>query len=95
MKDFIEENKNGLKTIIGERGASISAGQAQRVGLARALYKNSKLLILDETTSALDEKTEREILLDIEKIKKDCTVILVSHSSKVLSFCDNTFEIKK
>lgn len=95
LKDFIEENKNGLKTIIGERGASISAGQAQRVGLARALYKNSKLLILDETTSALDEKTEREILLDIEKIKKDCTVILVSHSSKVLSFCDNTFEIKK
>ena len=95
LKDFINESKNGLKTIIGERGANISAGQAQRVGLARALYKNAKLLILDESTSALDEKTENEILLDIDKIKKNCTIVLVSHSSKVLSFCENIFEIDK
>ena len=70
LTDLVEQNAAGLDTVIGERGSYISVGQAQRIGLARALYKDSKLLILDEITSGLDEKTEIEILNDLLKLKK-------------------------
>ena len=61
LNEFISEREFGLKTKIGERGKQISAGQAQRIGIARALYKNPKILIFDEATSALDKKTEKRI----------------------------------
>lgn len=95
LSDLVEKNSEGINTIIGERGSNISVGQAQRIGLARALYKNSKLLILDEITSGLDEKTEIDILNDLLELKKNLTIIIVSHSAKVMSFCDDIFDLNK
>lgn len=93
IKEFAHPNHGGLDRLLGERGYKISAGQTQRVGLARALYGKPQLLILDESTSALDEKTEKKILQDVIKLKKNITIILVSHSDKVLSFCDTIYNL--
>jgi ABC-type multidrug transport system fused ATPase/permease subunit len=93
IKDFIDPNQGGLNKLLGERGKKISAGQIQRIGLARALYKSPQILILDESTSALDKKTENKILQDVSKLKNIMTIIIVSHSEEVLSFCDSTYNL--
>ena len=93
VNEFIGESDNRLDEIVGERGASLSAGQIQRIGLARALYKNPKILILDESTSALDSETEKKILNDILKLKKDMTIIVVSHRDEPLSTCDEVYNL--
>jgi ABC-type multidrug transport system fused ATPase/permease subunit len=93
VNEFIGESDNRLDEIVGERGSSLSAGQIQRIGLARALYKNPKILILDESTSALDSETEKKILNDILKLKKDMTIIVVSHRDEPLSICDEVYNL--
>jgi len=93
IKDFIDPNQGGLNKLLGERGKKISAGQIQRIGLARALYKSPQILILDESTSALDKNTENKILQDVSKLKNIMTIIIVSHSEEVLSFCDSTYNL--
>jgi ABC-type multidrug transport system fused ATPase/permease subunit len=85
---------NGLMTLIGESGERLSGGQKQRIGIARALYKNSKVLILDEFTSALDSKTEREVVEIIGLLPKDITIIMVSHREQPLSICDRKIIIE-
>jgi ABC-type bacteriocin/lantibiotic exporter with double-glycine peptidase domain len=95
IEDFANSNNGGLNRLLGERGYKISAGQTQRVGLARALYTKPQLLILDESTSALDKKTEEKILKDITKLKKKITIIIVSHNDKVLSFCDTIYNLEE
>tara|TARA_B100001057_G_scaffold364698_2_gene367639 strand:- start:3223 stop:4929 length:1707 start_codon:yes stop_codon:yes gene_type:complete len=95
LNNFISNLREGIDTKIGEFGAQISGGQRQRIGIARALYKIPQILILDESTNSLDEKTEKEILNDILKLKKNnITLINISHNSNSLSICDNIFEIK-
>jgi len=79
LTKLIERLPNGLNTIIGERGSSLSGGEQQRIGIARALYKKPKILILDEATSALDEKTERLLLKEILELQEFMTIIIVSH----------------
>ena len=92
---FISELKFGADTKIGEFGSQISGGQKQRIGIARALYNIPQILILDESTNALDENTEKEILQDILKLKENnITLFSISHEEKSLSICDNIFEIK-
>lgn len=81
-------------TIIGEKGSKFSGGQQQRIGIARALYKNPEILILDEATNALDEKSEKEILDTVCNLKNNLTIILVSHKKTVLDYCDKVYEIK-
>jgi ABC-type bacteriocin/lantibiotic exporters, contain an N-terminal double-glycine peptidase domain len=94
LNEFISDRELGLKTKIGERGKQISAGQAQRIGIARALYKNPKILIFDEATSALDKKTEKRIIEDVLNLKnKGITVILVSHEPSVLAYCDKFYDL--
>lgn len=95
LEKFVKDLEHGLDTKIGEFGSQISGGQKQRIGIARALYNIPQILILDESTNALDEKTENEILQDILKLKtNNITLFSISHEEKSLSICDNIFEIK-
>ena len=80
-------------TQLGEKGAALSGGQQQRIGLARALYKKSEILILDEATNSLDKFSEDEILDTIYKLRDNLTIIIVSHNKDVLSRCDRLIKI--
>lgn len=88
-----EETKK-MYNKIGEKGAMISGGQAQRIGIARALYLNCDILILDEPTSSLDKTREAEILNSIAGLKSYKTIILISHKKENLINCDNVYKIK-
>jgi ABC-type multidrug transport system fused ATPase/permease subunit len=91
----IESWPLNYETVIGERGIKISGGQRQRLGIARALYKNSPILILDEATSALDEITERHVMENINKYYSDVTVLIVTHRISTLKRCDAIFKINQ
>jgi ABC-type bacteriocin/lantibiotic exporter with double-glycine peptidase domain len=93
LEDLIHELPDGLKTNIGQKGINLSGGQRQRVGIARALYRQPKLLILDEFTNALDKELEEKILKNIYSLKKIVTVIIVSHDGNVLENCDTVVNI--
>lgn len=87
-KEFIEKLPEGLDTVIGEKGMGLSEGQAQRIGLARALIRKSNFIILDEATSALDENTESQLLKQISEMKPRPTCILITHRKSVLDYCN-------
>ena len=92
LEDFLDtyHNRNDLK--IGSKGISVSGGEGQRVSLARALYKNSEVLFLDEFTNSLDTLTENKIIENLSKLNK--TMIIVSHKLSSLSICDRIYEIE-
>jgi ATP-binding cassette subfamily B protein len=93
ISEFIESLPNQYLTIAGEKGARMSGGQRQRIGFARALYKKADILVLDEITSSLDKKNEKSVMKTIENIKKDMTVLIVSHSHSILKVCDSIIEL--
>jgi len=97
LKKFIEQLPNGLDTKIGENGIRLSAGQKQRIALARAFYRNSNVVFLDEATSALDTVTERKILNNFMLIKKKIalSLIIISHRDSTLRCCDKVIYLKK
>jgi ATP-binding cassette, subfamily B, bacterial PglK len=82
------------KTNVGENGIFLSGGEKQRVAIARALYKKPKILVFDEPTSSVDKKTEKQFIQGIKKLKKDFTIIIVTHSLDLLKLCDNIFEME-
>lgn len=86
--DYLITTPNNYDILLGEKGSQISGGEAQRIGIARAIYKKSKILILDEFTSALDEENENKILEVLLKLKGKITVVLVTHKKKVLEICN-------
>ena len=95
LENFVIKQKDKIETIISEDGTTISGGEIQRIGIARALLSRPKILILDEATSALDKNTEEMILKTIKNLKAKLTVILVSHDKSVLNVADEIYYIKK
>lgn len=91
---YIESKIHGVNTIVGERGIQLSGGQKQRIGLARALYKKSEILFLDEATSAVDRKTETKILENIYNLKKYFAIFIISHKPETLANCDLLYKIE-
>ena len=91
--NMIEFN-NDDKISLGELGSKISGGQAQRIGIARALYRESEILIFDESFNSLDQKNHKIILDLINKLKKNKTIIIISHNNKDFLPCDKIYEIK-
>ena len=94
LNETINSLPKNLDTIVGERGYNLSVGQKQRVGVARALYKKPKILILDESTSALDKKTEKKFIEDVFSIDKSITIVFISHKMSSLIMCDKVFDLK-
>jgi len=94
LLNFVEQLSEGIDTEIGERGVRISGGQRQRVALARAFYHNRDILIMDESTSALDPGTEHEIVKEIQKYKGKRTVITIAHRLSTLQHCDRIYELQ-
>ena len=90
--DFINNLPLKEKTIVGENGKSLSGGQIQRIGIARALYKDPSILIFDESTNSLDMNTEKEFMDVLRKLKNDRTIIFVTHKLELLNHCDKVFQ---
>ena len=94
LKGFVENLPDKENTIVGENSLKISGGQKQMIGIARALYKRPELLILDEATVSLDEKTREKIFKNFEELKKDSiTIIIISHDQKILNYCNKIYSI--
>ena len=94
LQNFIDQQPEGLDTIISESGKNISGGQRQRIALARALYKNADLIILDEAFSEVDSESGNGILRSLQDISRNGKmIILISHSLETLSFCDKTLSL--
>ena len=94
LRDYIDSLPKGYKTIVGERGSNLSGGQKQRIAIARALYKESTLLILDEATSNLDSKTQSKIINNIYNLNKYLTIIAIAHRTDALIDCDKIYKIE-
>ena len=95
LDEFLPLLKKGIYSNVGERGLKLSGGQKQRVGIARALAKNKPILVLDESTSALDKKTENKILSNIKENYPELTIFMVTHREENLTYCDRVVKIEK
>ena len=93
ISNFIEGLPHGYETIFGEDGKKLSGGQRQRIAIARAFYKRSKVLLMDESTSGLDLETQSNIMDTISKLDQNTTVIVISHSKEVMSYMDRCIDI--
>lgn len=94
LKEFVKTLPYGLDTIVGERGVKFSGGQRQRIAIARALYENPEILILDEATSSLDNETENAVMEAIDALQGFKTLIIVAHRLTTIKNCDRVFEIR-
>ena len=88
--EFICKTNNGYETVVGDKGIKLSGGQKQRLGLSRAIYSDSEILILDESTSALDFKTEKSVMDSIfnRKSNRKLTTLMIAHRLFTLRYCD-------
>ncbi len=93
LDEFVRSLPEGLETEIGDRGVKLSGGQRQRIGIARALYRNPKVLILDEATSALDNDTEKEVMQAINNLHGTRTMVVIAHRLSTIEKCDYVYEV--
>jgi ATP-binding cassette, subfamily B, bacterial PglK len=94
IDDIIEAWPKKYSSLVGERGVRLSGGQRQRIGIARAIYKNSDVLVFDEATSALDSKTEKKVIHDINNLGKNLTIMMIAHRITTLEKCDQIVELE-
>lgn len=94
LLELVKQLPEGDQTLIGEQGARLSGGQRQRIALARAFYHSRNVLIMDEATSSLDHKTEREIVDEIKHLKGKKTLIVIAHRLTTLEHCDRIYRIE-
>lgn len=94
LQEFVESLPEGVGTIVGERGVRLSGGQRQRIGIARALYHNPELLVLDEASSALDTQTEQEVMQAVLSLRGKKTVIIVAHRLSTVETCDLIYRLE-
>jgi len=95
LEKFIKSKKEGIKTVLGEKGSKISGGQKQKIGIARALYFNPKIIILDEATNSLDEETEELIINNLKNYKNLSCIFMISHKKKLMKKYDKIIKINK
>ena len=91
LSDLVAQLPDGVNTFIGERGIRLSGGQRQRIALARAFYHGRDVLVMDESTSALDSETEKEII----RLKGQKTLIIIAHRLTTVRYCDRIYSLDK
>lgn len=94
LDEFVKSQPNGLDSMVGERGVRISGGQQQRIGIARALYDNPEILVLDEATAALDSGTEAAVMEAIERLSGTMTLIIIAHRLSTIKNCDYVYKVE-
>ena len=94
IDELINSLPEKLKTKVGENGIRLSGGQRQRIAIARAFYRNTKIIVMDEATSALDNKTESNLIKAISNLNKDFTFIFIAHRISTIKECDCIYEFK-
>jgi len=94
LEEFVESLPDRLETVVGERGVRLSGGQRQRIGIARALYHNPSVLVLDEATSSLDTPTEHGVMQAVQALQGSRTVIIVAHRLSTVEYCDRLYRIE-
>ncbi len=92
--EFIAKMAHGYDTMVGERGLTLSGGQRQRIGIARAIIRNSPILILDEPTAALDTESEKLVMEGLESLMKGRTVIIIAHRLSTIRDADKIVVLK-
>ena len=93
IENLIDSWTEGYDTVVGERGVRLSGGQRQRIGIARALYKQTDVIIFDEATSALDAETEQAVMSSIESLSEDLTVLIIAHRITTLKNCSKIVQL--
>jgi len=91
--DLVQALPNGIDSVIGERGMRLSGGQRQRIALARAFYHERDVIVMDESTSALDYETEKEIVAEINQLKGKRTLIVIAHRLSTIEHCDKIIRL--
>ena len=94
LEDFVATLPEKLDTVVGERGVRLSGGQRQRIGIARALYHNPSVLVLDEATSSLDTPTEHGVMQAVQALQGSKTVLIVAHRLSTVEYCDRLYKIE-
>ena len=94
LSDFVKSLPEGLDTFVGERGVRLSGGQKQRIGIARALYSDPEVIVLDEASSSLDNNTEQQIMHTVDQLHNEKTIIIVAHRLSTLEHCDWIYRLE-
>jgi ABC-type multidrug transport system fused ATPase/permease subunit len=95
LDEFVTTLPDGINTIVGERGVRLSGGQRQRIGIARALYNDPEILVLDEATSSLDTETEQGVMDAVKELLGTKTIVIIAHRTTTVSYCTKVYKMDK